>query len=121
MEHWQVDLVNVQKYKSPQNHHASLLLTCIDCFSKYAWVVPLTNKSDPKVANAIRTLFRENGVPRYVQTDNGSEFLGPFDAVLEERRVQHIKRFLFYQNGVRREVQPRNDTSRKASQLCEEG
>lgn len=96
MERWQVDLVDVQKYKSPQNHHASFLLTCIDCFSKYAWVVPLTNKSGPKVANAMHILFRENGAPRYVQSDNGSEFLGPFDAVLEEYGVQHIKSNAFH-------------------------
>lgn len=96
MERWQVDLVDVQKYKSPQNHHTTFLLTCIDCFSKYTWVVPLTNKSGPKVANAMRVLFHENGAPRYVQSDNGSEFLGPFDAVLEEHGVKHIKSNAFH-------------------------
>jgi hypothetical protein len=42
MERWQADLVDVSKYKSPQNSNITFSLTVIDCFSKFPWVVPST-------------------------------------------------------------------------------
>ena len=49
------------------------LLTCIDTFSKYAWVRPLKNKSGLCVKEAFESILEEK-VPLYLQTDKGTEF-----------------------------------------------
>ena len=41
---WQADLVDISKLAN-QNNGIKFLLTCIDVFSKYAWVIPIKNKS----------------------------------------------------------------------------
>jgi hypothetical protein len=91
MQRWQADLVDMHPYRSPQNRQVTFLLTVIDCFSKKAWVSPLTRKTAPKVASAMDGIFRSAGAPKIMQTDNGSEFLTQFDATLQRWGVQHIK------------------------------
>lgn len=82
MERWQADLVDVSKYKSPQNGQATFLLTVVDCFSKFAWVVAVRNKEAATVAAAMETIFAANGAPKIVQTDNGGEFKQEFEQLL---------------------------------------
>ena len=43
-EQWQADLCDVSSL-TPYNDNHTFLLTCIDCFSKYAWVQPLSQKN----------------------------------------------------------------------------
>ena len=85
MERWQVDLADMSKYKSPQNRQRTFLLTIIDCFSKFAWVKPLTNKRAATVAKALEQVFEEAGTPAVLQSDNGGEFLGEFDELLNSQ------------------------------------
>ena len=42
---WQIDLVDMTSL-SLYNDGFKFLLTCIDCFSRYAWVVPIKKGSD---------------------------------------------------------------------------
>jgi len=50
-------------------------ITVIDVLSKYAWVVPLKNKSGSETANAIAEIIRKSGRhPKNLQTDIGKEF-----------------------------------------------
>ena len=88
MERWQADLVDTSKYKSPQNSNTTFLLTVIDCFSKFAWVVPLKNKQAVTVAKAMESVFAAaNGTPATIQTDNGGEFEDDFARLLEKRGI----------------------------------
>ena len=64
------DMTNVSK----NNDGFTFLLTCIDCFSRYAWVKPIENKSGKVVARALESIFRER-VCKRMQTDKGKEFL----------------------------------------------
>jgi len=43
-DQWQIDLVEMIPY-SKQNDGFKYMLTCIDCFSKYAWAIPMKNKN----------------------------------------------------------------------------
>jgi hypothetical protein len=43
-DQWQADLVDMQKYKT-QNKNINYILTVIDVFSKYAWAIPIKNKT----------------------------------------------------------------------------
>ena len=49
------------------------LLTVIDVFSKYGWIVPLKAKTGKEVAQAFRKLFL-NGHYGRLWTDKGTEF-----------------------------------------------
>ena len=49
------------------------LLTAIDVFSKYGWIMPLETKTGKEVAQAFRKLFA-GGSPSRLWTDKGTEF-----------------------------------------------
>lgn len=68
---WQADLIKLRLY-SRQNVY---MLNVIDCFSKYAWAVPLKTKSALEITKAFREIFKNSKrVPRNLQTDHGTEF-----------------------------------------------
>src|SRR5215470_17315260 len=71
-EQFQADLVDMSMY-ARQNGGVHFLLTCIDVFSKYAWVIPMKNKSAKSTAQAFRQIFAEQ-IPSKLQTDRGKEF-----------------------------------------------
>ena len=70
---WQADLIDVQKLKK-NNKGNVFLLTCIDVFSKYAWVVPLKDKTGGALVRAFRAIFASGRKPLKLQTDKGTEF-----------------------------------------------
>jgi hypothetical protein len=71
-EQFQADLVDMSK-TADENDGTKFLLTCIDIFSKYAFVVPLRNKSARAVHAALELIFEER-CPGKLQTDEGKEF-----------------------------------------------
>lgn len=50
------------------------MLTVIDVFSKYGWIVPLKSKTGVEVAAALSRIFKERR-PKMLWTDKGREFL----------------------------------------------
>ena len=70
---WQIDLVDLTSL-ALHNDRFKFLLTCIDCFSRYAWAVPLKNKKADSVTEAFASLIDDRR-PTYVQSDKGLEFL----------------------------------------------
>lgn len=92
---WQIDLVDVSAYRA-SNDGVLYLLTVIDCFSKYAWAVPLKRKTAEAVGAAMRTVLADaeakwGKAPHTVQSDNGTEFRGEFRAALREAGVaRHV-------------------------------
>ena len=79
MERVQVDLIEVYGPKSPfketANHGYRLILSILDCFSKYCWLIPLSDKKANTVAGALRHVFVEYGCPELLHSDNGGEFI----------------------------------------------
>jgi transposase InsO family protein len=72
---WQADLIEFRDIASHNNGY-KYVLAVIDCFSKYAWVVPIKNKDGVTVEKAFKHIF-ENAAPRIperLQTDQGLEF-----------------------------------------------
>ena len=82
---WQADLVdtsNISRY----NKGVKYILTCIDVFSKKAWVVPLKDKSGSTLVEAFETL--PDPLPSKLQTDKGTEFTNrKFQSWLKENGV----------------------------------
>ena len=73
-EQWQADLCDMS-LKKQYNDGITFLLTCIDCFSKYAWVVAIKNKSGGEIVRALKSILNSsNRSPKRFQTDKGSEF-----------------------------------------------
>ena len=66
------DLVEMQKF-AKLNKGYRYLLTCIDIFSKFAWVIPLKDKKGVTIKNALEKIFNKRK-PKFLWTDNGKEF-----------------------------------------------
>ena len=72
---------------SRSNKGYKYLLTVIDVFSKYSWIVPLKTKTGKEVAQAFRKLFLA-GHPSRLWTGKGTEFYNRhLKAVLEANNV----------------------------------
>jgi len=83
---WAADLVDMQAF-SKDNDGVRYLLTVIDVFSKYGWMIPLKTKTGAEVANALKEISKERKAD-LLWTDKGLEF---FD--------RHVKS-LTYHNGI---------------------
>ena len=67
------------------------LLKVIDVLSKYAWVVPVKNKTDTAVTQAFENVLRQGRKPKRLQTDLGKDFYNaPFRRMLEREGIQHF-------------------------------
>ena len=66
------DLVEMQKF-AKLNKGYRYLLTCIDIFSKFAWVIPLKDKKGITIKNALQKIFNKRK-PKFLWTDKGTEF-----------------------------------------------
>ena len=72
-ETWQADLVDMQAY-SKLNKGYTFLLTVIDNVSKFAWAIPLKNKTGVVLKDALNKIFEAGRVPVNLQVDKGTEF-----------------------------------------------
>lgn len=69
---WQADLIDIKNIEN-ENNGIKYLLTCIDVFSKFAWVECIKSKSALDVLEAFKSITKTAN-PKYLQTDQGSEF-----------------------------------------------
>ena len=73
-DQWQADLVEMRDWQT-ENKKYAYILTCIDVFSKYAWVRPVIRKTAEDVCRAFESIFTSSDrVPNKLQTDKGKEF-----------------------------------------------
>lgn len=73
---WQADLIILQSLKAFNDNYTGLL-TVVDALSKFAWVVPVKNKTNASMIDAFRYIFTSsNRKPENMQTDKGTEFVG---------------------------------------------
>lgn len=87
---FQADLVDMNEY-AKDNDDVRYLLTCIDVFSKYAWVRCLKNKTGPAVSNAFKDILNEGRIPVKLQTDDGTEFYNKhFRKILDQYKIVHF-------------------------------
>ena len=71
---WAADLVEMQAF-SESNRGVRYLLTVIDVFSKYGWMLPLKVKTGKSVADACKEIFKKSKrKPEKLWTDKGREF-----------------------------------------------
>ena len=86
-DQWQADLVDISSL-ARFNKGYNFLLTCIDVFSKFAWVIPLKNKSGETLVNGFQSILDLSQSPEKLQTDKGTEFLNRnFQRLLKENSI----------------------------------
>jgi hypothetical protein len=74
-DQWQADLVEMREWQG-ENRNNGYILTCIDVFSKFAWVIPVKRKTAEEIHQAFESILTaSNRVPSKLQTDKGKEFL----------------------------------------------
>ncbi|KAI8480635.1 hypothetical protein Bbelb_416470 [Branchiostoma belcheri] len=93
-DQFQADLVDMSSL-SRHNDGYRYLLTCIDIFSKYAWVVPIKDKKGTTLVEAFQTILAKDGrKPRCLQTDQGTEFLNRhFQTLLKKEGIEFFTTF----------------------------
>lgn len=82
---YQADLVEMQPY-AKTNKGYRYIMTMINCFSKFAFAVPLKDKSGPEVANALEAILEKHKM-KHFQTDQGKEFFN-----------KHVKKLMIKYN-----------------------
>ena len=85
-QQWQADLVDVSRL-SRHNEGNKFLLTCINVFSKKAWVATLKDKTGSSLLKAFQSI--DHPLPKTLQTDKGTEFTNrKFQKWLSEKGIQ---------------------------------
>ncbi len=66
------------------------MLNVIDAFTRYAWSIPLEDKSADTVTNAFKQILEDNGeAPKRLWSDAGTEFYNKkFQALLKKHKTQ---------------------------------
>ena len=83
-ETWSADLIDKSSL-SKYNDNYKFILTVIDIFTKYAWAIPLKNKSGLYITNGFKTILSEGRKPEKLWVDRGSEFYNKtFKSLLKE-------------------------------------
>ena len=79
-ETWSADLIDKSSL-SQYNNNYKFMLTVIDIFTKYAWAIPLKNKSGLSITNVFKIVLGEHPQggseprkPEKIWVDRGSEF-----------------------------------------------
>ena len=88
-DQWQADLADMSS-KAEYNDGYTFILTCIDCFSKYAWAIPIMSKRGEEIVQAFKRILKRSGrKPKRLQTDKGKEFLNTkVQSFLRENGIQ---------------------------------
>ena len=81
---WSADLIDKSSL-SKYNNNYKFILTLIDIFTKYAWAIPLKNKSGLSITNGFKIVLGESRKPEKLWVDRGSEFYNKtFKSLLKE-------------------------------------
>ena len=76
-----IDLID---FTLKPSHGYKYILHCVDHYSKFHWAWPIKNKKPISVAFHLATLLADIGPVRFVQCDQGKEFIASVLVVLNE-------------------------------------
>ena len=86
---WQADLIDVNNlYNKSYAQAYRYILVCIDVLSKFAWVVPIKNKSANETKRGFELILEKGRKPNYIQIDQGKEFEGECKRYLKTKNVK---------------------------------
>jgi hypothetical protein len=85
-EEWQIDLLDVRKFKT-LNSHYEYMLCAIDVLSKFAWVEPIKKKTAEACAEAFQKIFLKGRIPKMCYADLGNEFKGAVRSLFKKHNI----------------------------------
>jgi len=86
-QQWQTDLVDMQNLRKFNNGYR-YILTSIDILSKYAWAIPLKQKTGDEIIKAFTEILKDRQ-PKYLQSDKGTEFTNAkFQKFLKRKKIK---------------------------------
>jgi transposase InsO family protein len=84
---FQCDLIDMHSTAADNNGNR-FILTCIDCFTRRLWAVPVKGKTANSIIPALRTIFSDLK-PQQLSSDSGTEFTSrAVQDFLKENRVK---------------------------------
>jgi hypothetical protein len=85
---WQIDLIDLSSIRNKfYSQNYGFALTCIDAFSRYAWVEPMKNKTAEESKKALERIIAKGRKPAIIYSDGGSEFKGVFEKYCQENQI----------------------------------
>lgn len=89
---YQADLVDMSKF-SKSNKGFKYILTVINCFTKFAFAIPLKTKSGPEMVKALMPILDSNPM-KHFQTDQGTEFFNSnVKSLMKKYNINHYYTF----------------------------
>lgn len=91
---FQADLVEMIPHFRVNNNY-KYILTVIDIFSKFAWAIPIKNKTGKEVTCAMKSIFiKDKRIPKNIHTDQGKEFYNSyFQHLMKEYNINHYSTY----------------------------
>ena len=93
---WDVDLADMQSL-SKCNKWIKYLVSVIDLFKKYAWVIPLKDKRGITIVNAFQKIISKGRKPNKIWVDQGSEFYNK--SFKDFLKINNIEMYSTYNEG----------------------
>lgn len=91
---FQIDLVEMIPY-ARENNNFKYIFICINVFSKYAWAIPLRNKTAKEVTKAMESILSaKKNIPKNIQSDQGKEFYNThFKNLMDKFNINHYSSY----------------------------
>jgi transposase InsO family protein len=88
----QADLVDLSavKVKVDSGTTYRYVLVMVDVFSRFLWLMPLTDKASATVCASMETVMQTFGKPKKLHTDNGGEFAGEVNVFCRKHGIKKI-------------------------------
>ena len=88
---YQMDIVDYRSFEY-QNNRYRYILTIIDCFTRYAYAIPLKLKDAENTSKAVLEFLNQlNTVPKFIYSDAGLEFTNNLvQHIFKERGIMHF-------------------------------
>lgn len=67
------------------------ILSIMDVFSRYLWLVPLSTKSSRDIARELKKIYERDGPPNRLQSDQGLEFHGCVENICKKYKIRRIR------------------------------
>jgi len=74
----------------------SVIFVCLDHFSKFVWLQPMRHAVAAEVIKWVTKIFHQNGVPEFIHSDNGKQFVSEiFGELMTRYGIRHVKTGLY--------------------------
>ena len=91
-EIWSADLIDLKKLKK-YNNGFQYIINIIDLYSRYAWSIPIKNKTGKNIVEAFESIVTQQK-PKKLWVDNGSEFYNKiFKKWLNDNNIEMYSTF----------------------------